>query len=286
VKEHRLEVADVFREHGEEFLEQWGHTISPQQRKALHDIGLCRTAALGGHVEECDHCAHRTIAYNSCRNRHCPKCQSSARERWLAERAKELLPVPYCHVVFTVPEQLASLALQNQRVFYGLLYRAVSETLQEIAADPRHLGAQTGFLAVLHTWSQSLLHHPHVPLCRAGRWVVPRRVTMDCLSPELLFSARAGPEPAVPREVAGLLAPCLRGRLASVLGTASGSRHACSIPRVASEITEDRVGRLRKTSVWRAGTRIEVSGPLHPSGGHFQQSPVVAGQGPGHVSVA
>jgi hypothetical protein len=162
VRQHRLEVADVFREHGEEFLKQWGHTISPQQRKALRDIGACRTAALGGHVEECDHCAHRTIAYNSCRNRHCPKCHSAARDRWLAERAKELLPVPYCHVVFTVPEQLASLALQNQRVFYSLLFRAVSETLQEIAADARHLGAQTGFLAVLHTWSQNLLHHPHV----------------------------------------------------------------------------------------------------------------------------
>jgi hypothetical protein len=103
VKEHRLEVADVFREHGEEFLAQWGHTVSPQQRKALHDIVACRTAALGGHVEECDHCAHRRIAYNSCRNRHCPKCQSAARDQWLGEMAKELLPVPYCHVVLLFP---------------------------------------------------------------------------------------------------------------------------------------------------------------------------------------
>jgi hypothetical protein len=139
-----------------------GHTISPLQRKTLHDIGACRTAALGGHVEECDHCAHRTIAYNSCRNRHCPKCQSSARDRWLEERAGELLPVPYCHVVFTIPQQLAPLTLQNQRVCYSLLFRAVSETLQEIAADVRRLGAKIGFLAVLHTWSQNLLHHPHV----------------------------------------------------------------------------------------------------------------------------
>jgi hypothetical protein len=162
VNEHRLEVADVFRQHGEEFLERWGHTVSPQQRKALRDIAACRTATLGGHIEQCDHCSHRVIAYNSCRNRHCPKCQSAARDRWLAERAKELLPVPYCHVVFTVPEQLAPLALQNQRLFYGLLFRAVSQTLLEIAADPRHLGAQIGFLAVLHTWSQNLLHHPHV----------------------------------------------------------------------------------------------------------------------------
>jgi len=162
VREHRLEVADVFREHREEFLKLWGHTVSSQQRKALRDIGACRTAALGGHVEECDQCAHRLIAYNSCRNRHCPKCQSTARDQWLAERAKELLPVPYCHVVFTIPEQLAPLVLQNQRVCYSLLFRAVSETLQQIAADPRHLGAKIGFLAVLHTWSQNLLHHPHV----------------------------------------------------------------------------------------------------------------------------
>jgi hypothetical protein len=162
VREHRLEVADVFRQHGEEFREQWGHSLSLQQRKALRDIGACRTAALGGHVEQCDHCARRVIAYNSCRNRHCPKCQAIARDEWLAERAKELLPVRYCHVVFTIPQQLAPLALQNPRVCYGLLFRAVSETLQEIAADARHLGAKIGFLAVLHTWSQNLLHHPHV----------------------------------------------------------------------------------------------------------------------------
>jgi len=162
VREHRLEVADVFRQHGEEFLKQRGHTLSPQQRKALRDIGACRTAALGGHVEQCDHCARRVIAYNSCRNRHCPKCQAIAREEWLAERAKELLPVRYCHVVFTIPQQLAPVALQNQRVCYGLLFRAVSETLQEIAVDARHLGAKIGILAVLHTWSQNLLHHPHV----------------------------------------------------------------------------------------------------------------------------
>ena len=162
MSEHRLEVADVFRQYGEAFLKRWGHTVSPQQRKALRDIGACRTAALGGHIEQCDSCPHEVIAYNSCRNRSCPKCQSTARDRWLAERAKELLPVPYCHVVFTVPESLAMLILQNAQLVYGLLFRAVSQTLLEIAADPRHLGAQIGFLAVLHTWSQNLLHHPHI----------------------------------------------------------------------------------------------------------------------------
>lgn len=182
MREHRLEVADVFRQHGEEFLRQWGHTLSFQQRKALRDIGACRTAALGGHVEECDHCGRRVIAYNSCRNRSCPRCQSIAREQWLADRAGELLPVRYCHVVFTIPQQLAPVTLQNQRVCYGLLFRAVSETLQEIAADPRHLGAKIGILAVLHTWSQNLLHHPHLHcLVPAGglsrdrtRWIACR----------------------------------------------------------------------------------------------------------------
>ena len=160
--EHRLEAADVFRKYGEAFLKRWGHTVSSQQRKALRDIGACRTAALGGHLEQCDGCPHEVIAYNSCRNRSCPKCQSTARDRWLAERAKELLPVPYCHVVFTLPESLAMLVLQNAQLVYGLLFRAVSQTLLEIAADPRHLGAQIGFLAVLHTWNQQLLHHPHI----------------------------------------------------------------------------------------------------------------------------
>jgi hypothetical protein len=162
VNEHRLEVADVFRQYGDAFLKRWGHTVSPQQRKALRDISACRTAALGGHIEQCDGCPHEVIAYNSCRNRSCPKCQSTARDRWLAERAKELLPVPYSHVVFTLPEPLAPLILQNARLVYALLFRAVSQTLLEIASDPQHLGAQIGFLAVLHTWSQNLLHHPHI----------------------------------------------------------------------------------------------------------------------------
>ena len=157
----RLEVAEVFRRYGERFLNRWGHTVSLPQRKALRDLSLCRTAAVGGHVEECDNCSHHRLAYNSCRNRSCPKCQSAARDRWLAKRAQELLPVSYCHVVFTVPGELAPLALQNQRCFYTLLFRAVAQTLLEIAADVRHLGARIGFLAVLHTWSQTLLQNPH-----------------------------------------------------------------------------------------------------------------------------
>jgi hypothetical protein len=180
---HRLEVADVFHAYQEEFLQRWGHALSDQQRKVLRDIGRCRTAALGTHLERCDRCSYETVAYDSCRNRHCPKCQSSARDRWLLKQAGSLLPVPYAHVVFTVPEQLAPFALRNQKLFYTLLFRAASETLLKIAADPRHLGARIGVLAVLHTWSQNLRHHPHLHcLVPAGglaldnsRWTPTRR---------------------------------------------------------------------------------------------------------------
>src|SRR5208337_1200514 len=183
MRSHRLEVADVLHAHQQEFLQRWGHIVSRQQHKALRDIGLCRTAALGAHLQRCDACSYQDISYLSCRNRHCPKCQSTARDRWLSRQAASLLPVAYSHVVFTLPEQLAPLALRNQRLLYDLLFRAASETLLQIAADPHHLGARIGVLAVLHTWSQNLRHHPHLHcLVPAGglaldhsRWVTTRR---------------------------------------------------------------------------------------------------------------
>lgn len=183
MNEHRLEVADVFRQHGQEFLDRWGNGLSSQQRKAFRDISACRTAALGQFVQQCDHCSYQAVEYKSCRNRHCPKCHRRAREQWLAERAKELLPVPYSHVIFTLPHELVSLALQNPKVIYGILFRAAAEALLEMAADPKRLGAKLGFLAVLHTWSQRLQAHPHVHcVVPAGglspdgqRWISPRR---------------------------------------------------------------------------------------------------------------
>jgi hypothetical protein len=161
---HRPEVADVFRTYEEAFFAQWGHVISPQQRKTFVAIRDCRTAALGGHVEyveQCDTCGHLAISYNSCRDRHCPKCQAMARAKWLAAREAELLPVGYFHVVFTLPQQIGGLALQNARQIYGILFRAASETLLTIAADPTRLGVGIGFLAVLHTWGQNLHLNPH-----------------------------------------------------------------------------------------------------------------------------
>ena len=158
-----LEVADLIRSAGAAFIERNRQWIRWKHVKVLLAIARCRTAALGGHVDQCTRCGHRaTISYNSCRNRHCPKCQTAARDRWIAARQKELLPTRYVHVVLTLPAQLASLALSNQKLIYGLLLRASAETLLEVARDPRHLGAEIGFFSVLHTWSQKLTVHPHV----------------------------------------------------------------------------------------------------------------------------
>jgi len=158
-----VEVADLIRNAGAAFIERNRQWIRWKHVKVLLAIARCRTAALGGHVDQCTRCGHRaTISYNSCRNRHCPKCQTAARDRWIAARQKELLPTRYVHVVFTLPAQLARLALQNKKLIYGLLLSASAETLLEVARDPRHLGAEIGFFSVLHTWNQKLSLHPHV----------------------------------------------------------------------------------------------------------------------------
>ena len=157
-----LEVADLIRAAGLRFIERSRKWLTGQHLKVLQAIQRCRTAALGGHIDECSRCGQRAISYNSCRNRHCPKCQSNARERWLEARRQELLPTRYVHVVFTLPHLLAPLALQNKKVIYDLLFRTSAETLMGIARDPKHLGAEIGFFSVLHTWSQKLEHHPHL----------------------------------------------------------------------------------------------------------------------------
>jgi hypothetical protein len=168
-----LELGDIFRLHGPAYLTTFGDSLSHEQKKALRAIAVCRTAALGGHVDQCDKCGYRKISYCSCRNRHCPKCQGQASARWLEQRATELLPVEYFHVVFTLPQLVAPLALQNQQLVYGILFRAASETLLQIAADPRHLGARIGFLAVLHSWGQNLHHHPHLHCVVPGGGIAP-----------------------------------------------------------------------------------------------------------------
>ena len=177
-----VEVADIFRLFGEAYRQVYSARMPLRQLRAMRAIEVCRTAALGGHVEECDRCGAVRISYNSCRNRHCPKCQGLAAERWIEERKQDLLPVPYFHVVFTLPEELRPLALRNQKVVYNLLFKAASETLLELASDPKHLGAQIGFTAILHTWTQTLLDHPHLHCIVPGgglspdgrRWIAVR----------------------------------------------------------------------------------------------------------------
>jgi hypothetical protein len=174
-----LEVADIFRDHGPAWRRANAGHISLSQLKAMAAIESCRTAALGGHVERCEDCARTRIAYNSCRNRHCPKCQGAAAKEWLAEREAELLPVPYYHVVFTLPAQVADIAYQNKTVIYDILFKASAEALTTIAADPKHLGARIGITAVLHSWGSAMTHHPHVHMIVPGggisldgeRWV-------------------------------------------------------------------------------------------------------------------
>ena len=156
-----LEVADLIRAAGQKFIEHSRHWLTGQHRKVLAAIQRCRTAVLGGHLDECSRCGHRVISYNSCRDRHCPKCQANARHRWIEARRREILPTPYAHLVFTLPHRLAPLALQNKKLLYGLLFRASAETLLEVARDPQHLGAEIVFFSVLHTWSQKLEPNPH-----------------------------------------------------------------------------------------------------------------------------
>ena len=168
-----LEVADIFRAHGAAWRKANAGHVSLAQLKVMSAIEACRTAALGGHVERCQDCAHERVAYNSCRNRHCPKCQGAAARQWLAEREADLLPVAYYHVVFTLPAAVAEIAFHNKAAVYDLLFRAAAETLTTIAADPRHLGARIGLTAVLHTWGSALTHHPHVHVIVPGGGLSP-----------------------------------------------------------------------------------------------------------------
>jgi hypothetical protein len=194
-----LEVADIFRRHGGAYCGTHDGHLGRVERRVMSAIALCRTAALGGHVERCEDCGETRVAYNSCRNRHCPKCQGQARAEWLAARQIELLPAPYFHVVFTLPAPVAAIAFQNKAAVYAILFKAAAETLRVIAADPKHLGAEIGFVAVLHTWGQTLhITRMSIVSCRAVAW----------------------------RQPAPALHP--RGRVGSPAGPASSCRSACS----------------------------------------------------------
>src|SRR5271168_3287471 len=201
------EVADVFRRYGDPYRAQHDASLSTAQRRVMSAIELCRTAALGGHVEQCDQCGHQRISYCSCRNRHCPKCQSLARAQWLDDRRAELLATQYFHVVLTLPDEIAAIAHQNKATVYGILFRAAAETLQTIAADPKHLGAEIGFFAVLHTWGQTLGLHPHLHCVVTGGGLSPDGTRWVSCRPGFFLPVR-------------VLSRVFRGKFLAGLGTA------------------------------------------------------------------
>jgi hypothetical protein len=185
-----LEVAEIFRRHGAAFLRGHGAPLGRVERRVMSAIEACRTAALGGHIEQCGDCGLFRHAYNSCRHRHCPKCQGPARAAWLEPRQAELLPVPDYHVVFTLPPLAAEIAFQNKRVVYAILFRAAADALRDIAANPSHLGAEVGAVAVLHTWGQTLQHHPHLHCIVSGGGLSPDQTRWVTCRPGLFLPVR------------------------------------------------------------------------------------------------
>src|SRR5712671_3695233 len=263
-----LEVADLVRAAGDAFIERSRKWITWKHVKVLLAILRCRTAALGGHLDECTRCGHRAISYNSCRNRHCPKCQAGARGRWLEKRCRELLPTPYVHVVFTLPRHLAPLVLQNKKIVYDLLFRTSAETLLEVARDPQHLGAEIGFFSVLHTWSQKLELHPHVHcVVLAGGLSADHPLDQATLR---LLSSRRGAQSRLSRQVPRSAQACLSRWQAQLSWRLEAPRSTENLCGVAQTSVPKGLGGLRKASVRRPRICAPLSGPLHPSRGHFQ----------------
>jgi hypothetical protein len=250
-----LEVADIIREHGDAFLKRYGRTLSAEQRQALGDLASCRTAALGGHVEHGLDCGHERIAYNSCRNRHCPKCQALARACWLEQQAKHLLPVAYHHVVFTLPAELGELALANPAALYDLLMRSAAATLREVAANPQRLGAAVGVLMVRHTWGQNLHHHPHVHgvvtggglSCDGAGKIDPSPRWVSC-RPGFFLPVR-------------VLSRVFRGQFVAGLRAALAAGQLSAPPALADPVARDRFLATLATKEWVVYAKPPFGGP-------------------------
>jgi hypothetical protein len=264
-----LEVADIFRAHGPAWREKQAGHLSPTQLKIMSAIEQCRTAALGGHALRCDTCDHVEVSYNSCRNRHCPKCQARAAQRWLEARMADLLPVEYYHVVFTLPEPISALAYPNKAVIYRLLFDVAAETLMTIAADPKHLGARIGATLVLHTWGSAMTHHPHVHGIVPGgglspdgeRWVACRRgffLPVRVLS--RLFR----------RRFIESLEKCHRAGQLRFFGEQAGLADHGRLCPLAGATAHDRMGGLCQAPLRRPGGGARLPVALYPSGGHLQ----------------
>ena len=235
-------------------------------------IETCRTAVMGGHVEACTDCGHWRVAYNSCRNRHCPRCQGAAARTWLAEREADLLPVGYFHVVFTLPAEIADIALQNKAAVYGLLFPGRVETMTTIAADPKHLGARIGITAVLHTWGSAMTHHPHIHMIVPGGGLSPDGSRWVSSRPGVpLAGARAGQ--AVPPPVPHSADGAAQGRAARLLRQPRAPRRPPRLPAPPGTGQEEELGRLRQAAVRRARDGARLSVALHPSGRDLEQPP-------------
>ena len=259
----RLEVADVFRAHGAAWRKANAGHVSLAQLKAMSAIETCRTAALGGHVERCEDCAHMRVAYNSCRNRHCPKCQGAAARQWLAEREAELLPVPYYHVVFTLPAAIGAIAFHNKAAVYDLLFSTAAETLTAIAADPKHLGARIGLTAVLHTWGSALTHHPHVHIIVPGGGLSPDGSRWIACKSGFFLPVRVLSRLFRRLFLEGLAALHEAGRL-TFFGDLAPARRQARLRRRARAVAPLRMGRLRQETLRRTAGRPRLSLPLHP----------------------
>ena len=266
----RLEVADVFHRHGADWRRANAGHVSLGQLQVMSAIEQCRSAALGGHVERCEDCGHSRIAYNSCRNRHCPKCQGAAAEDWLAAREADLLPVGYFHVVFTLPAEIAPIAYQNKAIVYDLLFRTAAETLLTIAADPKHLGARIGATAVLHTWGSAMIHHPHVHMIVPGGGISLDGTCWVHCKPGFLLPARVLSR-LFRRLFSGGARRCPRGGPASVLRRDRGPLSSPGLRRASRAAQEEGLVRLRQGALRRTRSGARLSRPLHPSRRHLEQ---------------
>ena len=286
MKRPQLEVADIIRGAGADFIERNRSWLRWTHLKVLLAIARCRTAALGGHIDECTGCGHRaTISYNSCRNRHCPKCQTSTRELWIAARRRELLPTPYVHVVFTLPPQLAALALQNKKVIYGLLLRASAETLLEVARNPAHLGAEIGFFSVLHTWNQKLQLHPHVHCVVPTGGLSRDHARLDPIPPTLLPSHRRTLRRVFREQVRRRPEVCLRAPSTATCRRTRTPRPSQVLRCLAASALPQRLDRLLQTTL-RLIILPGVASAAIPPRRHLQPSLGHTGGRPSHLPLA
>src|SRR5436190_1649414 len=267
-----VEVADIIRAQGSRFLDKYQSSFGYQTLKVFRALQNCRTAALGGHLDACLECGYRqAISYNSCRNRHCPKCQAQARQRWLRARQREVLPTNYFHVVFSVPHELNVFALENPRAFYDLLFRASTAAALEMAANPERLGAEIGMIAILHTWGQNLLLHPHIHCVISCRWAFAGSPTLDLPALSFLLT-RQSPESCLSRQVPRRFETSPSTQEATVCRPGCCPRRPTTVRKIAPSFTSPRLGGLRQARFRRSHAGVALSRSLHPSRGHLQSS--------------